>query len=73
MRPNPVLAPSNVRYIPHLGHTPNIAEPHVASNVRYIALSMSHHKKEAVPQWHSLFLIYLCQSFDYRTSSQRLR
>ena len=29
---------SKVRYISHLSHTPNIAEPHVASNVRYIAL-----------------------------------
>ena len=29
MRTNPVLTPSKVRYISHLGHTPNIAEPHV--------------------------------------------
>ena len=28
MRTNPVLTPSKVRYITHLGHTPNIAEPH---------------------------------------------
>ena len=26
MRTNPVLTPSKVRYISHLGHTPNIAE-----------------------------------------------
>ena len=29
MRTNPVLTPSKVRYISHLGHTPNIAEPRV--------------------------------------------
>ena len=28
MRTNPVLTPSKVRHISHLGHTPNIAEPH---------------------------------------------
>ena len=28
MRTNPVLTPSKVRYISHLGHTPNITEPH---------------------------------------------
>ena len=27
MRTNPVLTPSKVRYISHLGHTPNTAEP----------------------------------------------
>ena len=40
MRTNSLLTPSKVRYISHPSHTPNIAKPHVASNVRYITFSM---------------------------------
>ena len=47
MRTNPVLTPSKVRYISHLGHTLNIAEPRFGRNAK--ARWMIHHILSAAP------------------------